>query len=249
MTVKAPQPTGLNMLTATAIRHVDFEDLGSLEIVLEQRGWHVQYLDACTDLADIDRIDSDLMIVLGGPIGAYQEIDYPFLRQELRLIEQRLDAQRPILGICLGAQLMARALGARVYPGDRKEIGWSPLILNEQGASGFLSELNGVPVLHWHGDTFDLPNESTLLASSSVYQNQAFTWRDRALALQFHLEVTPMGLERWFVGHASEIANTPGLTVKDLRYQTKKFVDKLGVHGKQVFSHWLGSMEFCSVPE
>src|SRR6201999_289627 len=106
---------------------------------------------------DVDPVESDLLVVLGGPIGAYEEDRYPFLTAELTLIGARLKAGRPTLGICLGAQLMARALGADVRPGAGKEIGWAPLVLSEAGRAGPLRHLGNEPVLHWHGDIFHLP--------------------------------------------------------------------------------------------
>src|SRR6185312_9977283 len=119
------------MPTAVALRHVPFEDLGLLGPLLERRGWRVSYRDAAVDsFADVD---ADLLIVLGGPIGAYEDAAYPWLADELRATERRLAAGLPTLGICLGSQLMARALGARVYPGHAKEIGWSPLLLTDAG--------------------------------------------------------------------------------------------------------------------
>ena len=110
-----------------AIRHIAFEDLGSFAPVLTKRGFDIDYVEAAEGLHDVDGSTPALLIVLGGPIGAYEDASYPFLKNELRLLERRLAAGRPTLGICLGAQLMARALGARVYPGPRKEIGWAPL--------------------------------------------------------------------------------------------------------------------------
>src|SRR5262245_23163741 len=117
--------------SAAVIRHVAFEDLGSAAGVLERNGYRPAYLEAGLDPLDVAVTrDADLLIVLGGPIGAYEEHLYPFLKDELALLEHRLAADRPTLGICLGAQLMARALGARVYAGGKKEIGFSPLTLS-----------------------------------------------------------------------------------------------------------------------
>src|SRR5262249_57807158 len=118
---------------------------------------------------------AEVLIVLGGPIGVYQEQDYPFLTDELRVLERRLAADLPTLGICLGAQLMARALGAKVYAGPRKEIGWSPLHLSAAGRRSCLAPLakRQAAVLHWHGDTFDLPAGATHLASTPDYPHPA----------------------------------------------------------------------------
>jgi GMP synthase (glutamine-hydrolysing) len=117
--------------TAVAIRHLAFEDLGCFGPVLKQAGYQVQYCDiGVDDLGTIDPVKTELLVVLGGPVGAWEEDKYPFLRPEIDLLERRLAADRPTIGICLGAQLMARALGARVYPGREKEIGFAPIVFN-----------------------------------------------------------------------------------------------------------------------
>ena len=115
--------------TAIAIRHVHFEDLGAFGPVLRDAGYQIRYCDVGLDNPADTSPDADLLVVLGAPIGAYEEEKYPFLMDELRVIGLRLSASLPVLGICLGAQLMARALGARVYPGKSKEIGWAPVEL------------------------------------------------------------------------------------------------------------------------
>ena len=146
------------MKTALAIRHLHFEDLGTLEPLLREMNYQVQYVDAVLDdLATLDVESPDLLVVLGGPIGAYDDALYPFLAAELQLLRRRLASARPLLGICLGAQLIARALGANVYPLGRKEIGFAPLTLTDAGRASPLAALEGVAVLHWHGDQFDIP--------------------------------------------------------------------------------------------
>jgi GMP synthase (glutamine-hydrolysing) len=229
------------MPTAVAIRHVAFEDLGTFAGVLERRGWTVSYRDAAIDdLAAADVAAADLLVVLGGPIGAYEEELYPFLTDELRVIEHRLAAGRPVLGICLGSQLMARALSARVYPGTGKEIGWAPLQLTAAGLDSCLAPLGaGAPVLHWHGDTFDLPRGASLLASTPRYKNQAFAWVRHGLALQCHIEATAAGLERWYIGHACEVATTPGLSVPVLRAEARHWAPLLAPRAAQCLEAWL----------
>jgi len=225
------------MPSAVAFRHVPFEDLGLLGPLLDRRGWRVTYRDAAVD--SLAEADADLLIVLGGPIGAYEDETYPWLRDELRAIERRLAAGRPTLGICLGSQLMARAAGGRVYPGPVKEIGWSALTLTEAGRDSSLGAVAGAPVLHWHGDTFDLPRGAALLASTPPYPHQAFSLGRHALGLQFHLEATAPGLERWFIGHAAEIAATPGVDVVSLRAETRRHAPVLAPLAERVFTAWL----------
>src|SRR5258708_37621679 len=137
--------------TAIAIRHVHFEDLGSLEPALERAGYRIRYADCCVDdIAALDPVAPDLVVVLGGPIGAYEDDLYPTLKDELSLLEMRLRANRPTIGICLGAQLMARALGAHVYPSGVKEIGWSQITLRPAGCESAIRHLgqDNTAVLH-----------------------------------------------------------------------------------------------------
>jgi GMP synthase (glutamine-hydrolysing) len=230
---------------ALVIRHVACEDLGNLALVLQQRGLVVRYVEAgIDDLVQLNPLAPELLIVLGGPVGVYQEHAYPFLSDELRLLERRLAADLPTLGVCLGAQLMARALGAKVYAGPRKEIGWSPLQLSEAGRRSCLAQLakRETAVLHWHGDTFDLPAGATHLASTPDYEAQAFAWGARGLALQCHAEVTAHGLERWFISHAHEIDLTPGLSVGQLRKDTQWHAPRLQVRAASCWQTWLSEV-------
>lgn len=223
-----------------ALRHVAFEDLGLLGPLLAGRGHAVRILDApVDDLAAIDPEAPDLLVVLGGPIGAADDADYPFLATEARLVERRLAGGRPTLGICLGAQLMARALGARVYPGPAKEIGWAPVTLTDAGRRSCLGVLGDAPVLHWHGDTFDLPDGTTRLASTELCANQAFSHGPAALALQFHIEAAGPAVERWLVGHTLEIATTPGVTVAGLRTDTARCSAALIERGTACLTAWI----------
>ena len=233
------------MPTAIAIRHVAFEDLGTLAPLLARRGFALSYRDAAIDdLAAPDIAAADLLVVLGGPIGAYEGELYPFLLDELRLIENRLASGKPVLGICLGSQLMASALGARVYPGTGKEIGWAPLSLTETGRASPLAPLGkGAPVLHWHGDTFDLPRGAVHLAATERYRHQAFAWARHGLALQFHLEVAAPALERWYIGHACEISGTPGLSVPVLRGESEHWAPALAPLAARCFETWLDEIE------
>jgi len=226
--------------TALAIRHVAFEDLGSFAPILRHRGFNVHYRDAgLDDFSARDLIDADLLVVLGGPIGVNEARVYPFLTQEIRLIERRLAAYRPVLGICLGAQLMAKALGARVYKGKKKELGWGGIALSPAGEVSPLAALDRAAVLHWHGDTFDLPKGATLLAGNGAYPHQAFAWHHHGLALQFHVEATAQGVERWLIGHTLEIALTRGVDVAALRRATRRHAPALEERAPRLLRAWL----------
>jgi GMP synthase (glutamine-hydrolysing) len=231
------------MKQAFIIHHVAFEDLGTLAIALEQHNYAITNIEAGVDkLSALDPLVADLVVVLGGPIGAYEKGAYPFLVDELKLLERRLVEDLPTLGICLGAQLMAGALGAKVYPGHRQEIGWSTIALSEVGKHSPLTHLASTPVLHWHGDTFDLPLGALHLAATEEYPHQAFSWRQQGLALQFHPEVTTTGLERWFIGHACEI-KAAHLTVAELRQATARYASGLERQAAQFWHAWLSSLE------
>jgi GMP synthase (glutamine-hydrolysing) len=230
------------MSTIIAIRHVAFEDLDSFESLLKARGHDIRYVDAATD--DLAALPHDLpapVFVLGGPIGAYEEALYPFINAELRFIEKRLTAKLPIFGICLGAQMMARALGARVYPAKAKELGWAPIALTEAGARSVLKPLGNGPVLHWHGDTFDLPEGATRLASTAICENQAFSFGQNALALQFHIEAAATGLERWYIGHTMELAKEK-IAVPALRSQSQDLAAAAVARGTACLTAWLDAV-------
>ena len=229
--------------TALVLSHIAFEDLGTLEAPLRERGFSLEFANASATRFPLAAAEScELLVVLGGPIGVYEQQEYPFLTDEIACIRRRLDARRPILGICLGAQLMAAALGARVFPGKNgKEIGWAPLQAGPDAALApwFAPLLHpGLSVFHWHGDTFDLPPNALHLASSELYANQAFAIGDFALGLQFHPEVTAADLESWYVGHACEL-NHAGITLESLRSAARKNGAALEAAAAQFWDLWL----------
>lgn len=143
------------------------------------------------------------LLIMGGPMAVYEMHRHPYLRTEAKLIEQAITANKHIMGICLGAQMVAHALGARVYAGGQKEIGWYEIAFTPEGMNDPLMStlaLDGkraAQVFQWHGDTFDLPAGAVRLASSDYYSNQAFRYSDRVYALQFHIEVTPVIVFDW----------------------------------------------------
>lgn len=229
--------------TLQAIRHIGFEDLGSFEPLLRKAGYTIEYVEAAEhNLRQLDPLGADLLVILGGPIGVYDHGGYPFITDELGLLRARLAAGRPTLGICLGAQLMAAALGARVYPGPAKEIGWSPLDLTPYLEHQLLAPLRDIPVLHWHGDTFDLPEGCSLLASTLLCRNQAFSRGPNVLGLQFHPEVRGARFEHWLLGHASELA-TSGIDPVNLRSDAKRYANDLEKAGAILLEKWLAGLD------
>jgi GMP synthase (glutamine-hydrolysing) len=177
------------------LQHVPFEGLGSIDDWARDAGHRVtctrfQSGDPLPDLRDVD-----LLVVMGGPMNVYEEELYPWLAAEKSFIGDAVEAGRPVLGVCLGAQLLAVVLGGRVYRNDQREIGWFD-IYRDPGAkhsnlAGFLPEKANV--LHWHGDTFDLPAGAVPLAHSQGCRHQGFAAAERLVGLQFHLEVTRAG--------------------------------------------------------
>ena len=227
---------------AVAVRHVAFEDLGSFAPVLAELGYEITYVDAGVDDVRAAKVtEADLLIVLGGPIGAYEDDVYPFLRDEIGLLERRLRLNLPTLGICLGAQLMARALGAKVYKGQL-EIGFAPITLTPEGARSCLGALAETSVLHWHADTFDRPEGATLLASTPACAHQAVSVGANALALQFHPEAGDRGFERWLIGHAVELAHA-GVDVVELRSRHRVHSRVLTSAGSVMLGGWIAGFE------
>jgi GMP synthase (glutamine-hydrolysing) len=226
-------------MKCVATRHLKFEDLGIFEDVLIRRGIDIAYFEAGLDSFNaLDWDTADLVVVLGGPIGAYETEDYPWLRQEMDIIARRLRLDRPTMGICLGAQVMAAALGAAVYRGSAKEVGWSKLQLTPAAKTYGLEALAQTEELHWHGDTFDLPEGATLLASTEITPHQAFSYGHAALALQFHAEASGARIEPWLVGHTLELRNT-GIDINQLRQAGLTDVAKKNVAGQNMFEQWL----------
>ena len=194
------------------LQHVPFEGLGSINEWAIAQGAAI----TCTRLYANEQLPAletfDWLIVMGGPMGIYDDDTHPWLRAEKRFIKQSIDAGKTVLGICLGAQLMADVLGANVYPGPQKEIGWFP-IQRSENAPALLPETS--IVFHWHGDTFDLPEGAVPLATSAPGINQGFVYNDRAIGLQFHMETTPESMESLIENCGHELVDTPYIQTAD----------------------------------
>ena len=225
----------------TVIQHVSFEDLGSFALPLRDAGFEIAYVNPDTDnIGGLGEAKTDLLIILGGPMGAHDEAEYPYLNAELNILTQRFAANLPTLGICLGAQLMARALGARVYAGSAKEIGWAQIQLTRAGLAGPLRHLDGHPVLHWHGDTFDRPEGCELLASTVLCPTQAFARGPKVLGLQFHPEVLAGNIGRWLRAYGGELTAT-GLSSSSIQRDTAMFGLDLESRAMALLRDWLAA--------
>lgn len=188
-----------------AIRHVEIEHLGVFEEHLKSLGIEYKYLDTPKGERLSEPIESySALIVLGGYMGAYEEDIYEFLPYEFKLMEEALKKGIPLLGICLGAQMLAKVLGARVYPGEKgKEIGWMEVI--KRGNHPYFEEFpERLKVFQWHGDTFDLPKGAVRVFSSEKYENQGFVY-EKSVGLQFHIEVEKGLARTWKDAYKEEI--------------------------------------------
>jgi len=227
---------------ALALRHVAFEDVGVWAETLDAQGYDLAYAEVGSRALPLDRVEAcSLLIVLGAPIGVYETEAYPFLVEEIAAIERRLAARRPTLGVCLGAQLMAAALGARVAPGPGKEIGYAPVELLSSAEASPLAAIDGVSVLHWHGDAFDLPAGAERLAATPLCPNQAFRIGDWALALQFHVEADPQAIESWLIGHTVELGKA-GIDPRTIHADARRWGAGVAAAGRRVLETWLAGL-------
>ncbi|WP_062517631.1 glutamine amidotransferase-related protein [Demequina gelatinilytica] len=222
-------------MRCVAIRHVAFEDLGIWEAEIAAHGYEVVYLDAgVDDLAPF--ASAELGFVLGGPVGVADLEDYPVLAEEAALLVSRVTSGLPTLAVCLGAQLLAHALGGAVERGE-PEVGWGAVDLTPEAAGTPLRHLEGIPVLHWHGDRIVPPAGATVLASTPATPCQAFAYGS-ALALQLHPEVDAERIERWLIGHTGELRSL-GVSVTALRERSREVGDDAAVAGILMIREWL----------
>lgn len=222
-------------------RHTDGDAAASFIPVLDKAGLRYRYVDAFyDDLSGFDALSPAFVIFMGGPMGVYQADTFPFLKQEMNIIERRVARDLPTLGICLGSQLIAGALGARNYKGaNGYERGWCTIAVNDAGMETPLRHLDAryTKMMQMHQDTFDLPQGATLLASSDMYQNQVFSYGKNILALQCHPEVDPRKIANW-IAQASEV--DPADNDK-LRADTKKYNRTLMEQAEKFLLDYLGN--------
>jgi GMP synthase-like glutamine amidotransferase len=218
-------------------RHVPFEDIGLIAPALEARSLRLAYSDAYgAPGPQPDWRSAAGLLFMGGPMSAND--DLPFIRQEIAIIQEAVASGMPVLGVCLGAQLLARALGARVCPNATKEIGWAPVHWTEAAASDCLFAGLASPemLFHWHGETFDLPGGSEWLAWSQACRHQAFRIGASAYGLQFHLEVTPGMIADW----CREDANAGDLNEVSAPIDPFAHSQRLAALAATVFGRWAG---------
>jgi GMP synthase (glutamine-hydrolysing) len=190
------------------LQHVPFEGLGCTESWAKTAAHRISATRFFVNdpLPNIN--DFDWLIVMGGPMNIYDDVKFPWLSAEKRLLGQAIEHNKTVLGICLGAQLLADALGAKIYPNRHKEIGWYNIRkVKSSEESGMASVFpDSIEAFHWHGDTFDIPDGADHFVQSAGCKNQGFTLGNRVLALQFHLEIVKSGAENLIIQCGNEIA-------------------------------------------
>lgn len=228
------------MLPILAFRHVPHEPLGTLEDAFRQAGLVYSYVDLFDEVPrqlNLEQVAG--IVVLGGPMNVDETDVFPYLAQEVEWIREALARKLPILGLCLGSQLLAKALGARVYASGAKEIGWYEIELDANANDDPLFGDCGKSetVFQWHGDTFDLPSGAVRLAGSALCENQAFRYGDNAFGLQFHAEMTADLIERWLTepGNCIELAETSSIDPAEIRRRTPLEIDRLTQLGHRIF--------------
>ena len=228
------------------LRHVPHEHLGTLAETLISNNITYEYVNFFeNDSPNITIKDLCGLIILGGPMNVYETDRYPYLEMEDRLIKQAIERDVPILGICLGAQLVAKALGSRVIKNKEKEIGWYPLKITQEGNKDKLFKHfhSEEIVFQWHGDTFEIPEGAVHLAESSLCINQAFRIGHNVYGLQFHLEVTPEMILKWLnvpENQKEVVSLKEKINPEVIKIGTPKFISHLNSLAKDVFQEFCG---------
>jgi GMP synthase (glutamine-hydrolysing) len=227
-------------------QHDPFEDLGFFAQVLDKEAASYRTVRLFHgEMPAEDWRHVAALIILGGPMAVDDEERFPFLRWEKRIIRAALDESVPMLGVCLGAQLIAATLGSPVYEGPVREIGWSPISITPHGQVdsllGYLPE--NATVFQWHSQGCDLPPGAVCLASSMHYKTQAFRLGKLTYGLQFHLEVTPHMIERWIGERSKDLARTPYVSVEKIRADTRIYSQTLKYYGGRFLGEFVRRIE------
>ena len=225
-----------------ALKNVGCEGLGTLEDAIESRGMEYHYIHLYNNDKAPQNLDAySALIVLGGPMNVYETEKYPFLIDEERLVREAISKSIAVLGLCLGAQLIAKTAGARVFAGRKKEIGWYPVSLTNDALddtlfTGFKKDMT---VFQWHGDTFDVPSGAKRMAASELFPNQAFKLSEKIIALQFHLEVTEEAVYQWMQEYQEELNGLKGsIDPEKIRIETKEKIESLKILAQQFYDNF-----------
>ncbi len=228
------------MKRALIVRHVPFEGIAGFRQPVEAAGYELDRIDvADPEFSRINFNVPDLLILMGGPMGVYERQEHPWIDCEIDRLASRISLGLPTLGVCLGAQMIAAAMEAKVHAGPVKEVGFAPVTLHDAGAESPLRHVADVPMLHWHGDTFSLPAGVELLASTDAYHHQAFRRGPEVLALQFHAEMgEDPRFDQWLDG-SDDYVGQAGLTITDLRAQHDRHGRDAVAAGRAMIGEWL----------
>lgn len=226
--------------TVLVLQHVACETLGTIELALQSHGLqhrHVRIHEGDEVPADLG--DAAALIVMGGPMSVYDHDQLTHLKHEMRLIESALKAQRPVLGVCLGSQLLAHVLGARVYPAQQKEIGWHTVKLSQVAEKDaiYANAPDEFTAFHWHGDVFDLPPNTVSLASSELTRCQSYRFGDSVYGILFHMEVTQPQVIEMAARFPEDLAQT-GVSEAQLQAGAQQHLSHLTRIGQDIFGGW-----------
>jgi GMP synthase (glutamine-hydrolysing) len=234
---------------AAVLRHAETVGLGNFAPVLKSRGYEVEIVDmfvgdGAEKVAEaLSRVaEAELLIVLGSTAGVYEADRHPFIAPEVAFVRERLTAERPILGVCFGAQVIAAALGEQVRPGGTPEVGYHAVTPTAAGLDSPVRHVASTPMAQWHGDTFDLPAAATLLASSAAYRNQAFGIGEWLLAVQFHPELTDAMHEEWLGADAAYLERH-GFDAEELRAARERHGAAMQRSSARLLGEYLDGLE------
>lgn len=230
------------------LQNVDCEDLGTMESAIKSRGMEYQYKHLyARDRAPLNLEGYSGLVILGGPMNVYETERYSFLKDEERLIKEAIQKDLPTLGLCLGAQLIAKTLEARVFAGNKKEIGWYSISLTDDGQSDplFSNFEKANTVFQWHGDTFDIPSGAKRLAESKLFPNQAFKIGNKVIGLQFHLEVTEEAVYKWMQKYEEELNKLKGYINSDqIKIDTSEKIENLQTLAERFYANFFKLIKY-----
>lgn len=223
-------------MKALIIKHVSTEDLGTIESVLRAKNFSIDRIEIEKGSEPPDSISAyDAIFIMGGPMAAYERDKYPVFDKEVVLVLEAAEQGKLVVGVCLGAQIIAGIYGGNVYPNEHKEIGWHPVSFFGETAKQF--GLNGqqIPLFHWHSDTFDAPHESEIFAKSDLTKNQAFVIGKNIYGLQFHPEVTGKMVQEWINVYNEQLMSDQ-INTKKILNDTKRYAKDLENFCKNIFT-------------
>lgn len=224
------------------IKHIDIEGPGTMGAYLKKNGFEYETINIFNNEPLPDNpAQFKAIVILGGPMNVYDEEKHPYLKAEDELIKTALNKNVPMLGLCLGAQLIAKATGAKVKKNDKKEIGWFKVNLTDFGKNDplFQNLQPEIEVFQWHGDTFDVPENGNLLAGSALCKNQAFKYNNNVYGLQFHLEVTKEMVGNWLAAYAEEIAPMKEVNSRQILKYAESFSDAYNKQAEIFYENFL----------